>query len=157
MSQVGPRPLVYRLIYLLTKSVLKNKFVKMSKTSISGSQHPPKVNYFHNNKHNISFQDQYVQHHPKVKYFPKTVPKLVIRCIGDTAYDSYILETLYPLKSAIKPKKKTRFVGDPVTSVKTIPARRTRAHPPKWTINAGELDLLIPLELSQASADTNLN
>ena len=93
----------------------------------------------------------------EVKYFPKTVPKLVIRHVGDTAYDSYISETLYPLKSAINPKKQTRFAGDPVTSVKTIPARRTRPHSPKWTINAGDPDLLIPIELSQARADMNLN
>ena len=97
-------------------------------------QHPPKVKYSYNNKQNISFQDQYEQHPPKV-YFPNNnVPKLVIRRVGDTAYDSYIAETLYPLKSAIKPRKQTWFAGDPVTSVKTIPARRTRSHPPKWTI-----------------------
>ena len=92
-----------------------------------------------------------------MKYSSETVPKLVIRCIGDTAYDSYILETLVPLKSAITPKKQTRFVGDPVTSVKTIPVRRTKSHPPKWTIKAGDLELLIPIELSQARADVNLN
>ena len=44
-----------------------------------------------------------------------------------------------------------------MTSVKTIPARRTRSHPPKWTIEAEDLDLLIPLELSQSRADSNLN
>ena len=68
-----------------------------------------------------------------------------------------ILQTLYPLKSAIKPKKQMRFAGDPVSSVKTIPARRTRSHPPKWTIKAGDLDLLIPIELSQARAESDLN
>ena len=92
-----------------------------------------------------------------MKYFPETVPKLVIRRVGDTAYDSYIAETLYPLKSAIKPKKQTRFAGDPVSSVKTIPARRTRSHPPKWTIKAGDPDLLIPIELSQAREESDLN
>ena len=97
------------------------------------------------------------QHPPKVKYFPETIPKIVIRCIGDTAYESYILETLYPLKSAIKPKKQMRFAGDPVSSVKTIPARRTRSHPPKWTIKTGDPDLLIPIELSQARAESDLN
>ena len=98
------------------------------------------------------------EHPPKVKYFPNNnVPKLVIRRVGDTAYDSYIAETLYPLKSAIKPRKQTRFAGDPVTSVKTIPARRTRSHPPKWTIKAEDPDLLIPLELSQSRADNDLN
>ena len=98
------------------------------------------------------------QHPSKVKYFPNNnVPKLVIRRVGDTAYDSYIAETLYPLKSAIKPRKQTWFAGDPVTSVKTIPARRTRSHPPKWTIEAEDPDLLIPLELSQSRADSDLN
>ena len=125
---------------------------------LPGTKHPPKVKYFHNNEQNISFQDQYEQHPPKVKYFPNNnVPKLVIRRVGDTAYDSYIAETLYPLKSAIKPRKQTRFAGDPVTSVKTIPARRTRSHPPKWTIEAEDPDLLIPLELSQSRADNDLN
>ena len=125
---------------------------------LPGTEYPPKVKYFYNNKQNISFQDQYEQHPPKVKYFPNNnVPKLVIRRVGDTAYDSYIAETLYPLKSAIKPRKQTRFAGDPVTSVKTIPARRTRSHPPKWTIKAEDPDLLIPLELSQSRADNDLN
>ena len=132
--------------------------------------HPPKVKYSYNNKQNISFQDHYEQHPPKVKYslpgpphppkvkyFPNnSVPKLVIRQVGDTAYDSYIAETLYPLKSAIKLRKQTRFAGDPVSSVKTIPARRTRSHPPKWTIKAEDPDLLIPIELSQARADSHL-
>ena len=125
---------------------------------LSGPKHPPKVKYSYNNKQNISFQDQYEQHPPKVKYFPNnSVPKLVIRQVGDTAYDSYIVETLYPLKSAIKPRKQTRFAGDPVSSVKTIPARRTRSHPPKWTIEAEDPDLLIPIELSQSRADNDLN
>ena len=70
---------------------------------------------------------------------------------------THIAETLYTLKSAIKPKKQTRFAGDPVSSVKTIPARRTRSHPPKWTIEAEDPDLLIPIELSQARADSDLN
>ena len=50
-----------------------------------------------------------------------------------------------------------RFAGDPVSSVKTIPAWRTRSHPPKWTFKAGALDLLIPIELSQARAESDLN
>ena len=126
--------------------------------SLSGPKHPPKVKYSHNNKQNISFQDQYEQHPPKVKYFPNNnVPKLVIRRVGDTAYDSYIAETLYPLKSAIKPRKQTRFARNPVSSVKTIPARRTRSHPPKWTIEAEDPDLLIPIELSKSRADSDLN
>ena len=44
-----------------------------------------------------------------------------------------------------------------MSSVKTTPARRTRSHPPKWTIKAGDLDLLIPIELSQARAESDLN
>ena len=125
---------------------------------LSRPQHPPKVKYSYNNKQNISFQDQYKQHPPKVKYFPNnSVPKLVIRRVGDIAYDSYIAETLYPLKNAIKLRKQTWFAGDPVSSVKTIPARRTRSHPPKWTIKAEDLDLLIPIELSQSRADSDLN
>ena len=131
---------------------------EITENRLSGPKHPPKVKYSYNNKQNISFQDQYEQHPPKVKYFPNnSVPKLVIRRVGDTAYDSYIAETLYPLKSAIKPRKQTQFAGDPVSSVKTIPARRTRSHPPKWTIEAEDLDLLIPLELSQSRADSDLN
>ena len=125
---------------------------------LPGMKHPPKVKYFYNNEQNISFQDQYKQHPPKVKYFPNNnVPKLVNRRVGDTAYDSYIVETLYPLKSAIKPRKQTQFAGDPVSSVKTIPARRTKSHPPKWTIKAEDPDLLIPLELSQSRANSDLN
>ena len=125
---------------------------------LPGPKHPPKVKYFYNNEQNISFQDQYEQHPPKVKYFPNnSVPKLVIRQVGDTAYDSYIAETLYPLKSAIKLRKQTWFTGDPVSSVKTIPARRTRSHPPKLTIKAEDPDLLIPIELSQSRADSDLN
>ena len=45
-----------------------------------------------------------------------------------------------------------RFAGNPVSSVKTIPARRTRSHPPKWT-KAEDPDLMIPIELSQARAE----
>ena len=44
-----------------------------------------------------------------------------------------------------------------MSSVKTIPARRTRSHPPKWTIKVGDPDLLIPIELSQARAESDLN
>ena len=131
---------------------------EITENQLSRSQHPPKVKYSYNNKQNISFQDQYEQHPPKVKYFPNNnVPKLVIRRVGDTAYDSYIAETLYPLKSAIKPRKQTQFAGDPVSSVKNIPARRTRSHPPKQTIEAEDPDLLIPIELSQSRADSDLN
>ena len=44
-----------------------------------------------------------------------------------------------------------------MSSVKTIPARRTRSHPPKWTIKAEDPDLLIPIELSQSRAESDLN
>ena len=44
-----------------------------------------------------------------------------------------------------------------MSSVKTIPARRTRSHPPKWTIKAGDPDLLIPIELSQSREESDLN
>ena len=44
-----------------------------------------------------------------------------------------------------------------MSSVKTIPTRRTRSHPPKWTIKVGDPDLLIPIELSQARAESDLN
>ena len=44
-----------------------------------------------------------------------------------------------------------------MSSVKTIPARRTKPHPPKWTIEGEDPDLLIPLELSQSRADSDLN
>ena len=44
-----------------------------------------------------------------------------------------------------------------MSSVKTIPARRTRSHPPKWTIEAEDPDLLRPIELSQSRADSDLN
>ena len=43
-----------------------------------------------------------------------------------------------------------------MSSVKTIPARRTRSHPPKWTIEAEDPDLQIPIELSQSRAESDL-
>ena len=74
---------------------------------LSRLQHPPKVRYSYNNKQNISFQDHYKQHPPnvkyslpgpphppKVKYFPESVLKLVIRRVGDTAYDLYCRDTV---------------------------------------------------------------
>ena len=158
-SHLKPRchdiPIISRTLPSRTSTSSQSE---ITENRLSGPKHPPKVKYSYNNKQNISFQDQYEQHPPKVKYFPNnSVPKLVIRQVGDTAYDSYIAETLYPLKSAIKPRKQTRFAGDPVSSVKTIPARRTRLHPPKWTIEAEDPDLLISIELSQSRADSDLN
>ena len=92
---------------------------------------------------------------PKEKYSlsqPKSVPKLIIRCTGDTAYDSYIAETLIPLRSAFKPRKQTRFESNPVTSIRHIPARcRSQTPTPRWNLDPLDPDLLIPIELSQAS------
>ena len=108
----------------------------------------------HNNEKNIVDSSlSGPKHPPKVKYTGKLVPKLVIKCIGDTAYDSYIAETLMPLRSSLKTKKQTRFTDQPVTSVKTIPARRTRPYPPKWSQDAVDPELLIPIELSQPRTD----
>ena len=170
-SHLKPRchyiPIIARNIACRTSTPSQSE---ITEDRLPRPKHPPKVKYSYNNEQNISFQDHYEQHPPKVKYslpgpphppkvkyFPENVPKIVIICVGDTAYDSYIAQTLYPLKSAIKPKKQMRFAGDPVSSVMTIPARRTRSHPPKWTIKAGDLDLLIPIELSQVRADSDLN
>ena len=111
---------------------------EITNISLSVPQHPSKVKY----TKNILLSGP--EHPPK----EKLVPKLVIKHIGDTAYDSYIAETLMPLKSSIKTKKQTRFAGEPVTSVKAIPPRR-RPHPPKWNRDAADPDLLIPIELSQ--------
>ena len=158
-SHLKPRchdiPIISRTLPSRTSTSSQSE---ITENQLSGPKHPPKVKYSYNNKQNISFQDQYKQHPPKVKYFPNnSVPKLVLRRVRDTAYDSYIAKTLYPLKSVIKPRKQTRFAGDPVSSVNTIPARRTRSHPPKWTIEAEDPDLLIPIELSQSRADSDLN
>ena len=112
--------------------------------------HPPKVKYHNNMPIYENIVDSLLsgpEHPPKVKYTEKLVPKLVIKRIGDTAYDSYIAETLMPLRSSIKTKKQTRFTDQPVTSVKTIPSRRTRPHPPKWSQDVTDPELLIPIEL----------
>ena len=117
-------------------------------------QHPPKVKYTsHNNENIVDSSLSGSEHPPKVKCTEKLVPKLVIKCIGDTAYDSYIAETLMPLRSSLKTKKQTRFTDQPVTNVKTIPPRRTRPHPPKWSQDAADPELLIPIELSQPRTD----
>ena len=110
----------------------------MQNISLSDPEHPPKVKYTTHNNENISL--------------PPKAPKLVIKRTGDTSYDSYIAETLVPLKSAFKPKKQTRFADQPVASVKAIPPRR-RPHPPKWNRDAADPDLLIPIELSQPRAE----
>ena len=120
--------------------------------SIPGPAHPPKEKYSHNN--HISGPT----HPPKEKYsLSQPVPKLVIRHIGDTAYDSYIAETLVPLRSSIKPRKQTRFEGNPVTSVRHIPARSyPQPPPPKRTINPRDPDLLIPIQLSTGNSVQDL-
>ena len=127
---------------------------EISGSSISGPAHPPKEKYTrttHNNRFsNISGP----AHPPKEKYslsLPQPVPKLIIRRYGDTAYDSYIAETMVPLRSAFKPRKQTRFKSDPVTSVRHIPARCSNTQPtPRRNLDPLDPDLLIPIELSQA-------
>ena len=115
-----------------------------TKYSLSGPAHPPKEKYPLSRP----------PHPPKEKYSLQIVLKLVIKCIGDTACDSYIAETLVPLRSTFKPKKQTRFESDPVTSVRHIPARCNKeTFPPKRTINPLDPDLLIPIELSQVTTE----
>ena len=129
---------------------------EMQNISLSGLVHPPKVKYTgYNNTITENIVDSSLTrpaHPPKVKYTEKTVPKLVIKKVGDTAYDSYIAETLVPLRSSIKTKKQTRFSGEPVTSVRTIPARRERPHNRRMQ-DACDPELLIPIELSQPRTD----
>ena len=126
--------------YSLTRTNHNNHF-----SNISGPAHPPKEKY------SLSGPT----HPPKVKYShsqPQSVLKLIIRCYGDTAYDSYIAETMVPLRSAFKPRKQTRFESDPVTSVRHIPARCSNTQPtPRRNLDPLDPDLLIPIELSQAS------
>ena len=129
---------------------------EITNISLSVPAHPPKVKYHNNTQIHKNIVDSSLagpKHPPKVKYTEKLVPKLVIKRIGDTAYDSYIAETLMPLRSSLKTKKQTRFTDQPVTSVKTIPPRRTRPHPPKWSQDAADPELLIPIELSQPRTD----
>ena len=129
---------------------------EMQNISLSGPPHPPKVKYTgYNNTITENIVDSSLSrpiHPPKVKYTDKTVPKLIIKKVGDSAYDSYIAETLVPLKSSIKTKKQTRFAGEPVTSVRTIPARRERPHHRRMQ-DACNPELLIPIELSQPRTD----
>ena len=96
-----------------------------SKYSLSGLPHPPKEKYSSNNDTKYSLSGP--AHSVKEKY-SQIVPKLVI--IEDTAYDSYIAETLVPLRSVIKPKKQTRFEGNYVTSIRHIPATSHKQDPP---------------------------
>ena len=129
---------------------------EISNSSISGPAHPPKEKYSLRTTHNNHFSNiSGPAHPPKEKYSlsqPQSVPKLIIRCYGDTAYDSYIAETMVPLRSAFKPTKQTRFDSDPVTSVRHIPARCSNTQPtPSRTLDPLDPDLLIPIELSQAS------
>ena len=135
---------------------------EISGSSISGPAHPPKEKYTINTKyslgttHNNRFSNiSGPAHPPKEKYSlsqPQSVPKLIIRHYGDTAYDSYIAETMVPLRSAFKPRKQTRFESDPVTSVRHIPARCSNTQPtPRRNLDPLDPDLLIPIELSQAA------
>ena len=122
----------------------------------SGPVHPPKEKYSLRTTHNNRFSNiSGPAYPPKEKYSlsqPQPVTKLIIRRYGDTAYDSYIAETMVPLRSAFKPRKQTRFESDPVTSVRHIPARCSNTQPtPRRTLDPLDPDLLIPIELSQAS------
>ena len=144
--------------------VLNQAFISgpytFSQSEISGSSssrpaHPPKEKYSLGTTHNNrSSSISGPAHPPKEKYSlsqPQSVPKLIIRHYGDTAYDSYIAETMVPLRSAFKPRKQTRFESDPVTSIRHIPARYSNTQPtPSRTLDPLDPDLLIPIELSQA-------
>ena len=129
---------------------------EISNSSISGPAHPPKEKYSLRTTHNNRFLNiSGPAHPPKEKYSlsqPQSVLKLIIRRYGDTAYDSYIAETMVPLRSTFKPRKQTRFESDPVTSVRHIPARCSNTQPtPSRTLDPLDPDLLIPIELSQAA------
>ena len=170
-SHLKPRchdiPVIARNIACRTSTPSQSE---ITENRLSGQQHPPKVKYSYNNKQNISFQDHHQQHPPKVKYslprpvhppkvkyVPETLPKLVIRRVGDTAYDSYCRDTVSTEECHQAQEADKVCRGPSEKCVKTIPARRTRSHPPKWTIKAGDLDLLVPIELSQARAGSDLN
>ena len=123
--------------------------------TVSGPAHPPKEKYTSRTTHNNRFSNiSGPAHPPKEKYSlsqPQSVPKLIIRRYGDTAYDSYIAETMVPLRSTFKPRKQTRFESDPVTSVRHIPARCSSQPTPRRNLDPLDPDLLIPIELSQAA------
>ena len=111
---------------------------EISGLSISGPAHPPKEKYSLKTSHNNRFSNiSGPAHPPKEKYsLLKSMPKLIIRCYGDTAYDSYIAETLIPLRSSFKPRKQTRFESNSVTSVRHIPARcRSQTPTPRWNLD----------------------
>ena len=134
---------------------------EISGSSISGPAHPPKEKYSLGTTHNNRFSNiSGPAHPPKEKYSlsqPQSVPKLIIRRYGDTAYDSYIAETMVPLRSAFKPRKQTRFESDPVTSVRHIPARYSNTQPTSSrTLDPLDPDLLIPIELSQAAQGNSI-
>ena len=105
----------------------------------SGPAHPPKEKYSLGKSHNNHFSNiSGPAHPPKEKYSlsqPQSVPKLIIRCYGDTAFDSYIAETLIPLRSTFKPRNQTRFESDPVTSVRHIPARCSSQPTPRRNLD----------------------
>ncbi|MCG8624199.1 MAG: hypothetical protein MJE68_19670, partial [Proteobacteria bacterium] len=121
---------------------------------LAGPAHPPKVKY--SSENDLSGP----AHPPKVKY-SQSVPKITLKRVSDTAYDSYISETLVPLRSAIRPQKMTRFESDPVTSVRHIPARpaatrMTNSQPSQRTFDAVRPGLLIPISMSQPDKGTAL-
>ena len=138
--------------------VLNQDFTSRTNTSSqseifrSGPAHPPKEKYSLATSHNNHFSNISGPAHPPKEKYSLSVPKLVIRHTGDTVYDSYIAETLIPLRSTFKPRKQTRFKSNPMTSVRHIPARcRPQTPTPRWTMDPLDTDLLIPIELSQAS------
>ena len=127
-------PVINGIFAFRTETPSQSEITQYTKNIVlAGPQHPPKVKYSDNNnpiyENIVDISLSGPQHPPKVKYTGKSVPKLIIKCIGDTAYDSYIAETLVPLKSAIKPRKQTRFAGQPVTSVKNHPSQENKTTP----------------------------
>ena len=117
----------------------------------SGPAHPPKEKYTSKNRNDTKYSLISGPAHPPKEKYSQIVSKLVIRCIGNTAYDHYIAETLVPLRSTFKPRKQTRFKRDPLTSMRHIPARCSKETSPPNRTSDPDQDLLIPIELSQAS------
>ena len=89
-------------------------------------------------------------HPPKIK--------ITLKRTENTASYRVITEPLVPLKCGMKAIKKTRFKDDPVTSVRSIPARlRWHRHPQRCPIDASDSDLLIPIEMSSQQGERTGN
>ena len=104
---------------------------EITSLNISGPSHLLIVKYSYNNSYNnenISLSGP--PHPPKVKYSLKTksVPKLIVKSIGDTAYDSYCTD-ISSTEECHQAQEADQVCRDPLTSVKTIPLMRTRPHP----------------------------